>query len=189
MSILALDKAQELWADPDELIKLWNDLPSKPRQEQLIAGFMKPGSVADLGCGIGRYVSVLNRKQYYGFDSSTQMIRMAKLYHPDKQFACVDIFRFQSDMSYGNILCVDVAHHQNKPVDAILQLLQLWQASNYYFTLLVGDVREDLYSSTVTPFTDLLRIFDEYKNTNVLYLERFDNEQFAWVLLEVSKWM
>lgn len=159
--IKILEKAQELWASPAELIKLWNELESKRRQEQLISEFVYGGPVADLGCGVGRYFDALFVEEgYMGYDVSPQMIQFARELHPKDadKFACVDIFNFQPDQSYNNLICIDVVHHTNQPVDAILRIMQLWKAVNYHFTLLVGDHREDLFNSTVVEFTDFLRL-------------------------------
>jgi SAM-dependent methyltransferase len=168
-------------------VKLWDELESKKRHEQLVAEFIGDGSVVDLGCGVGRYLDIIaNPDGYMGYDASSQMVDTAKELHPgrEEQFACVDVLNFRSDVGYDDLICIDMVHHLNEPVDAILRLLQVWSASQYLFTLLVGDVREDLYNSTVVSFTDFLRLFESGYEFEPLHIERFDDNKFAWVLVK-----
>ena len=61
----ALEKAQELWADPAELVEQWASDPGKVQEETTIFNILshipvEPDSTfADVGCGVGRYADVI----------------------------------------------------------------------------------------------------------------------------------
>jgi len=191
--IEALQEAQNLWQNPAELIRLWDSLESKKRHESIIAELVaaqtaQDAEIADLGCGVGRYANVLNFGTYEGYDGSPAMVMAANDKFADSpksvKFACVDIFKFQIHKRFDAVICIDVVHHQNDPIQAILQLLNIWNADVFVISLLVGGIREDLYNSTVIPFTDLLKLCDAGVMKNILHVERFDDNSFAWMVLE-----
>lgn len=191
MNVEALPKAIDLWNSPAEMIKMWDDSDTKTHYEEVVRAFIgnNIGVVADLGCGVGRFADVLNYKSYLGYDFSQAMIRAAVLRREeelDVEFCNVDIFNFSSDTKYDVVTMIDVAHHQNEPVEAILRILELWDAKRYYFSLLVGDIREDLYNSTVVSFVTFLKLFDKAIIPNII-IKRDGGNEFAWVLIEVIK--
>lgn len=191
--IEALQKAKELWNDPDELIAYWANSPEKIAQERLVKRFMAgpgvcPKILADVGCGVGRYAAILDYDQYHGYDGSTAMVlRGTSKYAENRRVDIVaaDIFNFQPDITYDALIMIDVAHHQNDPVDALCRIMDLWKSKLYYFSVLVGDAREDLHSATIVNFVDLLRFYDLYHVTRT-HIQRFDDNPWAWVLLEAK---
>jgi SAM-dependent methyltransferase len=187
--IAALPKAAEIWREPDDMLAMWDFSPSKSSHEKLVASWVgHVGTVADLGCGVGRYACVLDCDKYFGIDSSLPMIMHAKDHSRNERcsFTVADVFGFASGRIYDVVTMIDVAYHQNEPIDALLRATQLWVANRYIMTLLVGDRREDLYASTVVPFSDLLRFLKEV-NLQRMHIEQSGPEPFAWVLLEVKR--
>lgn len=191
-----LPKAKELWADPKNLISQWDESDSKQTHEKMIVKKIKyGGNVADIGCGAGRFCKAFLDSDYgyfdyYGFDQSLAMIRYAKeKNYPNSEFQLVDIFRYQSDRKYDTLLMIDVAYHQEEPVDSIIKVLDLWEAKRYFVSLLVGKIREDLFNSTVSSWEDFSELIKNVKRRNFcynMYME-FDENSFAWVLLEINR--
>lgn len=196
MPIKALDEAVKVWQAPGDMVAMWAQSELKARHEKLIAGWVDeydPDLIADLGCGAGRFAGVLEFAEYYGFDGSSAMLEIAEKENRGKHPACAklafslaDIFNYSSDRSYDALLMIDVAQHQNEPVDSILRVMELWKARRYYISLLVGDIREDLFASTVASYTDLLRLPDTH-TIQRMYTERFGVERFGWVFMELTK--
>lgn len=158
--IKPLQEAVNVWQNPQPMLDEWEADPAKIAQEILIAGLVgEAGKVVELGCGNGRYAGVLNHSSYQGYDSSYAMIEAAKARNPQASFALIDIFKFQSDESYDTLLLIDVAIHQDKPIEAVLSVLNNWYAQRYVITLLVGVEHQDLYSSTVVSHEELEELF------------------------------
>ena len=183
----ALPRAVEIWNQPDAMITEWEADEHKHRHEQLVAEWVGTADdIADLGCGVGRYARILTFTKYYGFDSSVAMVHNAQLnygYVIGAEFSTVDIFNFSNGVYYDVAIMIDVAHHQKDPVDSIIRMASLWDARRRIVSLLVGDVREDLYASTVVPFSELLRLLDHVSLMRS-YIDHCGPEPFAWVLLE-----
>lgn len=180
--IQALPKAKELWEDPQDLITMWKSDPHKTRHEILINRYIGPaGYLVDLGCGVGRFSLVLNYTQYQGYDQSTEMIRFARDYSRAKnvKFSCIDVFQFVSDDEYDTLIMIDVAHHQEDPLDAIEWVLNNWKAKRYFFTIITGDKDESLYNSSVVS-EKRFEEFAVYKNIKTLYNEIHEH---CWKIL------
>jgi SAM-dependent methyltransferase len=185
-----------LWNSPDKLVDQWEsgEHALKVEHEQLVADWVwgmvqfEQGPIADLGCGPGRLVRPLDVAPdvYYGFDGSQAMVQRAKKAHPRFSFTVVDIFQYVSDRRYSVAVMLDVAQHQNRPLDSILYMMQLWDADRYLISLLVGEVKEVLSMSVVVSFTSLLDVTDRVV-LNRMYMERCGEENFSWVLLDLSK--
>jgi SAM-dependent methyltransferase len=183
-----------LWNSPGELVGQWEsgEHALKAEHERMISDWVGIGCnydiIADLGCGPGRLISAINPQvdAYRGFDGSTAMIQRAGQAHPDYSFTVVDIFNYVSDQTYTVAVMLDVAQHQNRPLDSLLRVMQLWTAGRYLISLLVGDVREVLSMSVVEPLSDLLGVLDQV-TLNRMYMERCGEERFAWVLLDLSR--
>lgn len=138
MTIQALEEAVKVWQAPADMVGMWAKSEVKARHEKLIASWVDeydPNIVADLGCGAGRFANVLDFEEYYGFDGSSAMLALAGAGTASKHPACqqlafslADIFNFSSERSYDALLMIDVAQHQNEPIDAILRVIDLWIA-------------------------------------------------------------
>lgn len=187
--IQALPNAMDIWANPGAMLDEWAHSEQKVRHEQLIAEWVgQGGKVVELGCGNGRFSLALDYTFYTGYDQSPAMLDAAKALNPKIDIALVDIFKFSSDESYDTLLMIDVAIHQNMPLEAILQVIGNWYSKRYIVTLLAGDTHEDLLNSTVIPYADLMRLYklpDMYPNR--MYFERLQPEDFSWVLVELIR--
>lgn len=194
MTIKALPNAVAVWNDPvelDTMLREWDDSESKRRHELLVVDWVgKVISIADLGCGSGRYATILRRDEYYGYDSSAGMLSavcIAPYFAGGRtEFASADIFEFSSDRHYDVAIMIDVAQHQECPVRAIERIIELWSANRYIVSLLVGNELEELYNSIIVPFSDLFDITNKYKVPR-MYVDNGGPEKFAWVLMEIAK--
>lgn len=186
----ALQTAKELWAQPQDLIQMWEDDPHKIRHERLVvlqAG-KKQGYLVDLGCGAGRFAHRFEFEQYQGYDQSTPMIEFAREWAASRsaerfkkaEFSVIDIFQFISDHSYDTLIMVDVAQHQQEPLEAIHLILKQWKAKRYFFTLLLGDKKEELLNSIVVARADF-QDFVKANNLEVCYTEK---NHFDWVIVK-----
>lgn len=196
MTIKALEKASELWQNPQELIDYWASSAEKAKQEALVRDLLTNwlagdiGCLVDVGCGVGRYAEALNElyTNYYGFDQSSAMIAEAIYRYTsntvDTEFACVDIMNFQGDGAYDTLICIDVLHHQNNPAEAMRRICNIWKADDYVFTLLVGAERQDLFNSTVISFDEFMTIYDFFDVMDT-HIQRFDDNNFSWVVLHI----
>lgn len=191
-SIEPLGPASELWLAPGAMIENWGVDPSKIARESKIADWVGPvGSIADLGCGSGRMGMVTDFQNYEGFDLSLPMLAAAHHTFKGREnmaFTIADVFEFSPDQRYDVVLLYDVAVHQKDPIAAIMRILSLWEADRYIFTLLVGNVREELLLSTVVSFSEVAKM------VQILGLASFrsvireqSQEKFFWVLFEVHQ--
>jgi SAM-dependent methyltransferase len=114
-------------------------------------------SVADLGCGAGRYASVLHCKHYYGYDITTPMIAVARERVKSTasggkvEFAVADVFHYISDRRYDAVIMIDVAQHMKRPLDAVRIMLSNWAGRKHIFTVLEGEPQQLLNSVVVGP--------------------------------------
>lgn len=93
--------------------------------------FMKGGTTADIGCGIGRDTHWLNQKGFstIGVDASEEMLKQAQSLYPTDNFIqdCLPDLNQLGKSRFQNILCSAVLMHLSR-VDlktACLRLLQL----------------------------------------------------------------
>jgi SAM-dependent methyltransferase len=189
--------ARSIWDDPDTMLEEWENSENKRLIEELVAewvideykglGPSMDYPIADLGCGNGRLAQELDLdpNEYYGFDASQAMIARARERCPVYSFSMVDIFNYSSDRHYDTVVLMDVAYHQNLPIEAVMRVMQLWTAEYYVYTLLVGVEREELLVSTVEPLTSLFDLLDKVELDN-MHMKRCGEERFAWVLIKSS---
>lgn len=188
----ALDNAVAIWSNASEVDAMaaeWDASDVKKRHEALVAAWIGDvDTVADLGCGVGRYSRVVRCKQYYGFDSSMPMLDIAKRLneHESARYALVDIFAYTSSRHYDVVIMIDVAQHQSDPVGAVLSMMKQWSANRYIVSLVVGDEREYLYATTVVPFSDLTYVTRECELLRA-YFEQYGDERFSWMVMELAK--
>ena len=64
---------------------------SLPQDLVALNAYMVPGErVLDLGCGNGRFSTLVAAEDYVGADISQELIRQAQAAHPDKRFVLVE---------------------------------------------------------------------------------------------------
>lgn len=183
--INALPEALEVWVNPKAMLAEWSVSPSKANHEALVAEWVgRAGAVADLGCGPARYADVLDCT-YQGFDSSVAMASAAR--ERGHNVSVADIFSFSPGQSYNVVLLIDVAYHQEDPVSAVLRVLELWDASRYLFTLLVGNAHERLLNSVVVSFMETVPLFQRCRVRRLWIEHPSKAEPFAWVLVEATR--
>lgn len=184
----ALEEAKKIWAAPEAMIEMWDGDEHKQRHEKVISEIIgEAGTLVDLGCGVGRLCYTLDWKTYQGYDQSTQMINIARVIRDSRsnpknfkvEFAVIDIFQFISDHSYDTLIMIDVAQHQQNPLEAIRLILKRWKAQRYFFTLLVGDKQEELLNSVVVSREDFQNFVHD-NNFKVCYTE---SNNFDWVII------
>src|SRR5262249_24994911 len=77
--------------------------------------YVRPGAIADLGCGTGTVLELLRRKyrkcQFVGVDLSPEMIERCKKRFPDGEFMLHDItFRIFAEASLDTIVLCSILH-------------------------------------------------------------------------------
>ena len=185
-----LPKATALFQDNDRVRTMmgeWEESELKLLHDKCIGDWIgEAESVADLGCGIGRLIHALHHVlDYVGFDNSAAMLDIARETHPEFTFVERDIFE-GSSRSFEVAVIYAVVQHCDSPLDAMRLLMEKWDAKRYIFTLLVGDLWEDLYLSTVVNFGNLLHFLDEVRLLR-MHVEKHGRERFGWVFVEVSR--
>jgi len=189
----ALSDAAVVWRSPDDMVEQWEGNAWKKHHEELVAEWCTVVStVADVGCGNGRYVRAIEyTKGYYGYDASQRMLDLAAV-SPWKlaTFTCVDVLAYQSDMWFEAVLFIDVAQHYPDPIGAIKTMLMHWKGRHYYISLVCGACEEVLSATTVVSYHRLLELWDvdTGMKLNRMYMERFDGARnLTWVLLDLVR--
>lgn len=81
----------------------------------LLDNYLKPGDkILDLGCGHGRYFPLFRKKnvQYFGIDSSEELINIAKENYPAGSFQVGEALNLPfSDNFFNKIYSIAVLHH------------------------------------------------------------------------------
>jgi len=89
--------------------KLW------PELEKLATSVPAGSKVLDAGCGNGRLASVFQSDNisYCGFDSSQELISLAKKNHPEADFSVDDVLAMDNipDATFDYIFCIAVVPH------------------------------------------------------------------------------
>lgn len=187
--IAVLPKATALFQDADSVKVMmgeWEESETMLARGELVGSWMgQVGSVADLGCGVGRLVPHLQCDEYVGYDLSRPMLVEAGEKYPDVRFYSHDIFKKGVSRSFDVVIVYAVVQHCDRPLDAMRHLMEEWKADRYIFSFLVGDEWEDLYLSTVVNFGKLLVFLDEVRLLR-MHVEKHGPERFGWVILEVS---
>lgn len=103
----------------DKIATWWHDRhrDSDYGVEQLKRGLnfsAQSGVALDVGCGAGgRFIRILQARGFgvVGIDVSEEMIRLAKLNHPDQEFLVQDICTWETDQTFDFILAWDSIFH------------------------------------------------------------------------------
>lgn len=161
MAIRVYPLAQDQWDKVNgcaELFRHWDTSANKVEAEALVGALMASHcsgatTVADLGCGPGRYVPVCfehldTLRRYTGYDSSDGMIAKAEQDYGDRvgvKFAKANIFdrapytkRWRPDV----LLSIDTSRHYKDPLGLLDVIVDRWPARYYLFSVLYGKPAE-----------------------------------------------
>lgn len=190
MVVKAMQAAVDVWDNPRAMVEDWENSYPKKCMEELVAELVgSVDTVADLGCGSGRYTKRLKYKAYSGFDSSSEMLKWTadKRHFDNVKFFQKDIFEYQNPAMYDVVLLIDVLQHQTDPIEAMKQLFAHWNGKRYIFTVLVGEKAEVLLNSTVVEQTQFDRALR--KVAKVLRIKNIplEGETFNSALYEVTR--
>ncbi len=73
---------------------------------------LKGDKVLDLGCGNGRFYSFFKRAEYFGIDSSRNLIKIAKKKYPKANFLLADALNLPfPDNYFDKVFSIAVFHH------------------------------------------------------------------------------
>jgi SAM-dependent methyltransferase len=116
----------------DSISKKWDATRQNSWGEfEFAKSFLISNKILDAGCGNGRLNFWLKKNNfqgdYFGFDSSKNLIALAKKNFPDKKFATQDLLSFQKSNSADAIFCVAVLHHLSKKEDQQKAIGNLFQ--------------------------------------------------------------
>jgi 2-polyprenyl-3-methyl-5-hydroxy-6-metoxy-1,4-benzoquinol methylase len=190
VKVQALPEAIEIWKNPGTMFQDWRLSFDKQRMEQEISNLVGTvNDVADLGCGPGRYADILHCLTYHGFDAHESMMQyeMKLPGFPtfmQARFFKKDVFSTGRKHRYDVVLMIDVLQHQEDPVAALQQMLSLWNANRYIFTILVGQEPERLLNSMVAAMAQVTAALSGRRTT---YIKDFQvgDENFVSTLYEV----
>lgn len=91
------------------------------------ASLIVGNSVLDVGCGLGHlyeHVTRLNPSiEYLGLDQSADMLKRARVRHPDARFEQGNIYDMDPP-KFDTVVCLDVLHHQPALYPALSILLK-----------------------------------------------------------------
>ncbi len=87
-------------------------------------------SILDVGCGNGRLIDFLKpyMKNYYGIDTSGELLKEAEKMHPGYHFEKADMTNFVRPNSFDAIFSIASFHHLST-TDYRLQTLSRWHTS------------------------------------------------------------
>ena len=115
---------------------------------QFACQHLLPGNVLDIACGTGYgtwQLAECSNGMCTGVDVSAEAIAYAatRYAHPRTRFLCSDIFRFENDMRFQNIVSLETIEHLPDPARA---------AAHLYSLLLPGG--RLIVSAPITPSVD-----------------------------------
>jgi ubiquinone/menaquinone biosynthesis C-methylase UbiE len=93
------------------------------------AGLPVPGTVAEIGCGVGRILATLQEKfpesvKYFGYDIAPAAIRMAEKHAGQRlTFHCEDLLA--SEQKFDALLCIDVFEHVENPFEFLRSIRRI----------------------------------------------------------------
>jgi SAM-dependent methyltransferase len=92
----------------------------------LIRKYLKGKSVLDIGCGMGRFVSVFDGYDYTGLDISYPAIEFCKSKYEGK-FICADLVKFDTKKKYDNIFSwVTLEHIVPEHIGEVCEKIKKW---------------------------------------------------------------
>jgi len=189
----ALPLAVEIWKEPDDMVAQWAANPWKDHHEQLVSGWCgEVANVADVGCGAGRYASVIKwTNTYRGYDQSIRMVQLAMRDNGEAlgaHFFVKDILDCATHYGSDVVLFLDVAQHYQDPIGAINAMLKCWHAPRYMVSMVTGTHAEELSATTVVQHDQLPKGWDVGVRIKRMYSEPFDGApHLSWVLMELIR--
>lgn len=165
------DLAQAQWDSPAgcaDLVEHFEHSTYKAEAERIVADMLRQlphGTVIDLGCGPGRYVTALDTlyTRYTGYDTSLPLLAVARAGNAERknvEFRLWDIAD-GADYDAGGmpdvLLSIDTSRHYHAPLALLDRILAGWPARTYVFSILHGPDRAELINGQVTATADLER--------------------------------
>ncbi|MFA7087947.1 MAG: methyltransferase domain-containing protein [Patescibacteria group bacterium] len=103
--------------------KIW------PEVYQLAEDVKEGDKILDVGCGNGRLLDVLQKKniRYLGVDNSENLLEIARRNYPGQEFVIADILDLDvvDNDFYDHVFCLAVVHHiptKERQIEALRQL-------------------------------------------------------------------
>lgn len=140
--------------------KDWLEQPPPTDMYELLKKYFRPGSVLDVGCGVGRDVAWLNDNGFdaEGVDASEGLLSEARKTYPSGRFsyAALPLLAEIEGKKFQNVLCETVLMHLNEVEveSAITTLLKLLSPGGILYLswrvtpgASIRDKKERLYSS------------------------------------------
>lgn len=69
------------------------------------------GLVLDYGCGNGRFCQLFAKDRYLGADASQELIKIARVLHPEYEFTQVEPGKMPTQDKFSTIFCLSMIHH------------------------------------------------------------------------------
>jgi len=147
------------------LRRLWDGSRRKREAERivgdLVAACERHDRIVDLGCGSGRMIAALpGFRRYYGFDISPDLLDVAKeRFGGDRRckFYLHDFLKGPRSrrMKPDVVLCVHVARHYDDPIALLGEVMRLWPARYYVFSVLCASEARDLLNGRCVAKADV----------------------------------
>jgi SAM-dependent methyltransferase len=161
------DMAAEQWQDEEgsaDLVAHFDTSDKKHEAEQMVAGLVagldKHTTVVDLGCGPGRYASALpTYRTYKGYDTSPHLLAAARAANKGRK----GVRFFERDLFAGApykkavdvVLSIDTSRHYRDPLAMLAELVELWPARCYVFSILHGPDHAELINGVCLATADV----------------------------------
>ena len=111
--------------------------------------FIKKGErILDLGCGNGRLFEIKNDAEYFGVDTSSKMIEIAKKSYPQGKFFVTSPLSLPfQDQFFNKVFCLSVFHHipSFKYRMQFLKKKTKWLLLKYTILKLIGKSKLDFF--------------------------------------------
>lgn len=139
---------------------------------ELASSFIVGNSVLDIGCGIGHLLPFVKEGiEYMGVDTSPEMLRVAKSFHPNDIFCIGDIYDLNPFGVFDTVLCQSVLIHLPE-IEVPIQ--EMWSHAHkaIVFSIPIGSKKSvgplDQYGDKV-----ILMHVDTWKNIETI-IKTFD---------------
>jgi len=142
--------AQQQWDNEQgsaDLVEHFQTSDNKTEAEKMVAGLVanldQHATIVDLGCGPGRYVAALPAfRTYKGYDTSDHLLTAARTANKGVK----GVRFFNRDLFEGAdykrpvdvVLSIDTSRHYHYPLPMLDELVELWPARAYVFSILHG---------------------------------------------------